>query len=282
MKRASQATAFYAGDLSAQLEGFLDGWRIPDAVPQQLFGGVVPHAGWRYSGRTAARTLHTLVVRSRPRTFILFGTVHVPGVAGPSLYPEGAWETPVGDVEIDEKLAASLLDDLGDVLVAAPAAHDGDHALEVQMPFLRLLAPGARVVPVAMPPVPAAEELGRRLGQHLEQRPDVVVVASTDLTHYGSNYGFAPAGVGPSGERWLRENDARMVEKIRHLSATEVLAEAETQHNACGPGGLTVALASARARGSEHGHIIEYTNSHDVDASGMPFEFAVGYVGAVF
>ena len=79
----------------------------------------------------------------------------------------------------------------------------------------------------------------------------------------------------------MRKNDARMVEKIRALSADEVLEEASTHHNACGPGGLAVALASAQTRGSEAGHVLEYTNSHAVDASGLPFEFAVGYVGAV-
>ena len=124
VKRRAQAVTFYPGDLSHHIELFLHGWRIPESVPQQLFGGVVPHAGWKYSGRTAARTLHTLVVRSRPQTFIFLGTVHVDGVERPSVYPAGTWETPAGDVEIDETLATLLLAELGDVLIPAPAAHD--------------------------------------------------------------------------------------------------------------------------------------------------------------
>ncbi len=80
----------------------------------------------------------------------------------------------------------------------------------------------------------------------------------------------------------MRENDARIIEKIRALDADSVIAEALNHRNACGPGGLAVAMAAARARGGRAGHILEYTTSHEVTAARGPFTTAVGYLGAVF
>ena len=282
MRRKPTATGFYPGNLKAQVDAFLDGWTIPDAVPKQLTGAVVPHAGWAYSGRTAARAFHALTVRSHPTTYVIFASVHVPGVRGPTLFPEGVWETPVGDVEVDDRLAARLLERFGDQLLADTTAHEGDHAIEVQLPFIRLLSPGARVVPVAMPPEVDAAALGEALGRELAKEPRVAVVCSTDLTHYGESYHFTPGGLGSSGERWMRQNDARMIQKVKELAAEDVIEEATRYHNACGPGGLAVALAAARTRGAKMGYVLEYTTSHRVAPAREPFCSAVGYLGAVF
>ncbi|MEE8143363.1 MAG: AmmeMemoRadiSam system protein B [Planctomycetota bacterium] len=281
MLRKPQRSHFYPGNLAAQLDTFLKGWEIPKDIPAQLYGGVIPHAGWMYSGRTAARTLHTLIVRCNPRTVILLGAVHSVGIARPALYPDGAWETPLGEVAVDANLTERILKALGKLASASPQAHDNEHSLEVQMPLLRLLAPGCLVVPIAMPATEAAVEVGRRIAEVIAEEPDVVVVASTDLTHYGEDYSFAPGGLGPKGERWMRGNDARMVAKIQALAAEEILAEAKAHHNACGPGAVSAALSSGRERGSTAASIIEYTTSHQIKEEPI-FSTAVGYVGAVF
>ncbi|MEM7164351.1 MAG: AmmeMemoRadiSam system protein B [Planctomycetota bacterium] len=287
-RRPAQTGHFYPGDLAPQVEEFVTGWSIPADVPRVLLGGVVPHAGWAYSGRVAARTLHTLIVRMRPETIVFLASVHVPGVRQASVYPRGAWETPVGAVEIDDELATRLLAAAGDHLIAAPDAHDGDHAIEVQLPLLRLLAPGCRIVPIAAPVHCDGAQLGAEIGGCLRESPRVLVVASTDLTHYGSRYRYAPAGKGSAARQWLRKNDTRMVQKVVDLDAAGVAAEAQEQRNSCGPAGLAAAIAAARARGANQGYVVEYTDSHQElsaqrggDVDDDEFEMAVGYLGAV-
>ena len=280
MLRPAQRTQFYPGDLRAQLEEFLLDWHAPEGLPSPPSGGIVPHAGWAYSGRIAARTLFTLIQLGNPRTIVFLGAVHFAPMARPAFYAEGAWETPVGSVEVDTKLARRLLESLGELATEAPEEHDGEHSLEVLMPFVRLLAQQCRVVPVAVPPYPGAAAFGARLGALLAGHPDVLVVASTDLTHYGAGYGFAPAEAGEEAERWMQKNDERIVDKIRHLSAEEILPEVRKHKNACGPGALAAALAAARARGSTRGHVLAYTTSHRVMAE-PEFTTAVGYLGAV-
>lgn len=281
MYRPARAQAFYPGDLDEQVAGWLDGWSIPTSIPQQLSGGIMPHAGWAYSGRLATRTLHTLVVRALPRTVVFLASVHVPDVTKASVYPEGSWETPVGTVEVDAELANRLLEALPEDLVAAPEAHENDHAIEVQLPILRLLAPGCKCVPIATPVASAGVRIGKTLGQLLAQDPDIQVVSSSDLTHYGTHYGFTPAGVGASAQAWMRDNDQRMIELVLEGQADAIAAEAAAQQNACGPAGLAAALACARERGAGKGHLIEYTTSH-AEHGQPPFTMAVGYLAAVF
>lgn len=285
-RRSAQTTHFYPGNLSDQVEEFVSGWSIPDDVPRQLFGGVLPHAGWAYSGRVAARTLHTLIVRMRPETIVFLASVHVPGVRHASVYPGGIWETPVGTVEVDGELATRLVAAAGEQLVVSTEAHEGDHAIEVQLPLLRLLAPGCRVVPIAAPMTCDGVALGKEIGGCLRESPRVMVVASSDLTHYGRRYRYAPAGQGPEARQWMRENDSRMVQKVVDLDAAGVMPEARERANCCGPAGIAAAIASAQVRGANSGHVIEYTDSfHESagadDAESQAFEMSVGYLGAV-
>src|SRR4051794_32122420 len=110
---------FYPGDLQKQVEEFLSGFQ-PIEEPPELVGGVVPHAGWPFSGRVAARVWANLAQRARPSTVILFAPVHRGPQAENAVYPEGEWETPLGPVEVDASLAAEILSELKPLAVADP------------------------------------------------------------------------------------------------------------------------------------------------------------------
>ena len=164
---------------------------VPPTAVVPARGAVVPHAGYLYSGVTAACVFARLDIP--PLVVILApnhtGVCRVPG--GASLWEAGAFRTPLGDVQIDEGFATLLLD-------ASPHvgtdhdAHEAEHAIEVELPFLQLLRPDVRIVPVVLAgdAWPRCRDLGLALARLVTQWPEpVLLLASSDLNHY------APAAV---------------------------------------------------------------------------------------
>lgn len=246
-------------------------------------GGIVPHAGWVFSGPTAGKVFAAIRECGKPETFVLFGATHRFGMGRPSIMIEGTWETPIGDVEVDHRIANEILRGAGDELENNPRAHEGEHSIEVQVPFIRYLFPEARIVPVSAPPGEDSIKVGSLVGEVMKREGGAVVaVGSTDLTHYGAEYGFAPKGTGDKALKWVREeNDRRMVDLITGLKVDDVLDEERKNRNACGAGAVAATLAAVLAAGRKRGVLLEYTTSHDV----MPERGAtmfVGYAGVVF
>lgn len=278
------AGRFYEADKAALLEDVQTcaGDYRPPSDLKPLVGGVVPHAGWVFSGPTAAKVFRALSASVAPATYVLFGAVHRADLAKAGLYATGKWVTPLGDCLIDDAFAVELLRDAPDLLCASPDAHRGEHSIEVQLPFIQALSPQARIVPIAVPMRGAATEVGRAVARTIKKwKSPVVCVASTDLTHYGMNYGNAPRGPLSTAMPWIRANDARIVRLVEGLLSEEIVPEAEEHDNACGAGALAAATAAAAALGATRGRVLEYTTSADVtdDYRG---DVAVGYVGIVF
>ncbi len=259
------------------------------AVPEEaepggeVLGGIVPHAGWVYSGAVAAATFRA-VGEPAPRTFVLFGAVHDAFITGPALSPDDAWETPFGEVAVDRELAARVLAEVGPRLAEDRAAHRREHSLEVQVPFLARLFPGARILPVAMPPGPEAVELGEAVGRVLAREEDrIVVLGSTDLTHYGPRYGHMPRGTGPEAHRYAKEvSDRSFLDRLLALDAAGALEDARRKRNACGAGAAAAAAAACRALGASRARLLVHVTSHEVRPQGsVPSDF-VGYASLVF
>jgi MEMO1 family protein len=272
---------FYPGDVRAQIAEFLARPAPPATPARELFAAAVPHAGWRYSGAVAARTLRALSERSSPEAVLLLGAVHRAHLDRAALYPEGEWETPLGPLAVDAALAAEIEGALPGLVERNAAAHDTEHSLEVEAPMIRMVFPGVPVVPLMVPPERYAAEIGTRLARIAKGRR-IVVVASTDLTHYGNEYLFAPRGSGEEAHAWMRANDERILDLARRLDAERIPREAEENRNACGPGALASAAAFAREMGAPEGTVLERTDSHEVQATAEPFRMAVGYAGVVF
>lgn len=279
-RRPRVAGTFYPGT-EREIRDQVQSW-LQDVSPEArgtVYGGIVPHAGWMYSGRTAMHLFKALWQGEHPETVLLFGAVHTPGVPGPSLYGSGMWRTPLGDVSVDAALAQALLA-ADSRFVDRPAAHADEHSIEVQLPILQMLFPHAQILPIAMPPISDAPELGAiAAGVVHGYSRRVAVVGSTDLTHYGPRYGMAPAGSGEPGLAWARANDHRLLDLVVGLQTGRVLAEAHTHYNACGPGAVVATMAMAQALGATRGELLEYTTSYDVMPHGRPSDL-VGY-GAV-
>lgn len=251
-----------------------------------IFGGMVPHAGWVYSGPTAFAVFEALKhAQPKPETVVIFATAHRPDVDLPSTQAEGTWRLPGGDAEIDAELAAAMLEEAGPTLLIDRAgAHAGDHAVEVQLPLLMHALPDAKFVPVAVPIRPLGPALGQaaaRAAKKLWRK--VAFLASVDLTHYGPNYyDFAPKGVGPDAHRWSKEvNDGRFLERVKQLDATGAFESGENDQSCCGPAAAAAAVAACQASGARKGVLIEHITSWERGKEGPPSDF-VGYAGIVF
>ena len=255
-------------------------------LPSPLYGGIVPHAGWVFSGALAARTLRALADEADgpPETVVLFGADHTGMVRAGEVWDQGAWRTPLCDAAIDEELAAALLAADGG-LRANPQAHLREHSIEVQVPLLQTAAPRAKIVPIAVPPTPQAVEIGRTVGRTLAVRfGRARVVGSTDLTHHGGHFP-APGGRGEQSERYARQNDRRMLDRIEALDAEGVIQEAAARQNACGAGAVAAAIAACKELGATRGLTLDYTNSYEVTHRLQPEmadDTTVGYAAVVF
>jgi AmmeMemoRadiSam system protein B len=245
---------------------------------------MVPHAGWVFSGGVAAEAIQAGLARGDIETVVIFGAVHRRGVIRASVYASGAWQTPLGQIAVDEELAAALLD-ATDAAGDEAEAHSFEHAIEVQVPIVQAVAPAARLLPIMVPPMDAAPDIGRVAAEQarvLGRR--VRFLGSTDLTHYGPRYGFIPQGVGEEGLRWAKEvNDRGFLDRVLAMQSAGLVDEARTHHNACGPGAVAATIEACRVCGAERAVLLRHVTSNEVAGNltgGGPD--AVGYAGVVF
>lgn len=250
-----------------------------------LVGGLVPHAGWACSGATAARVFHALSLRRSPKVLILFGGVHRYRGKEAAMFGSGRWETPLGPVEVDDRLAERILGHTN-LIVDDPYAHEDEHSLEVQFPFIKKLFPEIKVIPIMVPINKFAAEVGQAVARTLNAYDyDALIVGTTDLTHYGPHYGFTPQGVGIRANAWAKEvNDRRFIDRVCRMQSTEVVAEAAAHRNACNAGAVAATIAAVTDLGATEGVLLEHTTSAEVlgGKAGAEMADSVGYAGIVF
>jgi AmmeMemoRadiSam system protein B len=234
--------------------------------------GIVPHAGWEYSGSLALEVLSRLA-RDIDTIVIIGG--HLGPADGILCAFEDAYETSLGPAKAD----LALMEDLRTRLALREDRY-ADNTVEIQLPFLRHLFPNALVLGMRAPPSTDAIRLGSALfasARALGRR--VAAVGSTDLTHYGTNYGFLPAGTGDEAVQWVRDvNDRRFIESALALDADSSIERALRDRSACSAGGAVAAMTFARACGARRGELVRYLTSYDV----FPAESFVGYAGIVY
>jgi hypothetical protein len=188
-----------------------------------------------------------LKAQPAPELVVIFGSHR--GPEGPNtIYRGQGWQTPLGDALIDGEAVVAIDAELS-LLEEPPAPLRPDNAVEVHMPFIRHAFPGARVVMLGVEASPAGIDLGQRVGDVCRKLGrDTVFIGSTDLTHYGSNYGFAPKGTGEAAQGWVRdENDRGFLDALVALDLPAAVEHALTQSSACCPGAAVAALAARQS-----------------------------------
>jgi AmmeMemoRadiSam system protein B len=241
-------------------------------------GGIVPHAGWYFSGAIACQVIHALKTGTPPDLFILFG-MHLHPDSPNYIMTEGAWETPFGEIAVETELARTLTERFS-FRVETARNHAKDNTIELQLPFIKYFFPKARIVPMGLPPKETSLKIGRAAAEISSEMGMIArVIGSTDLTHYGFNYGFLPKGTGASAVNWVRnENDRKVIETMLVMNPAGVIEEALANRNACCSGAAAAAMAAGKALGASAAVQTAYATSYDKS----PGESFVGYVGIVF
>lgn len=287
VREPAVAGMFYPGSDQAcrrQIQDLLPRNVDASSLPQTICGGIAPHAGWTYSGRVAAQVFAAIAARTQPDVFVLFGAAHRRPGHDAALFPTGAWQTPLGLAHIDAPLAERVLA-ASSLVRADTSAHEAEHSIEVQVPFIQYLFPQARILPIIVEPSTKAVEIGRTVATAAQDAgASVVYIGSTDLTHYGPHYGFMPEGPGPHGLAWARQvNDLRIIELIRRMRSDAVVPETAEHYNACGAGAIAATLAACSVCGATQGHLLAHTTSAEVaETFGQSSTDAVGYAGFIF
>ncbi len=263
-------------DCQREIESFLEEWSPPDSSFGMKSGGIVPHAGWYFSGKLAARVFSTLKPKEKTDVVILYGG-HLGTEDLPRIVMEEAWETPLGDIEIHQGLLQSLVK-RADVKKEAPTS--GDNTIEVQLAMVKYFFPKARLLAIRSPLSLKAVALGEAVAETARREGlSILAIGSTDLTHYGPNYGYLTKGTGPSSVAWVKqENDKGFIDRALGMDAEGLLEHAEKNESACSAGAAASAISTCKALGAGKGALLDYYTSYDI----LPDESFVGYAGIVY
>jgi AmmeMemoRadiSam system protein B len=268
VRKPAVAGTWYPGraaDLVAELESYL-GLAVPPTDLGQLIALISPHAGLRYSGPVAAHG-YSLLRGCTERTVVLVGPSHRHAFGGIAVWARGAFETPLGLIPIDEPLAGQILAGGGGIR-EDPRPHRDEHSLEMQLPFLQHLVGQLRIVPLLMGSQTRDEvdHLAETLGRVLRRREDVLLVASSDLSHY------EPAAV-------AHRLDSRVVGDVEGFDAEGLMRRLEDcPEHACGGGPMVAVMKASRLIGAKKAVVLRYADSGD--AGERDKSRVVGYLSA--
>jgi len=289
VRRAIVAGQFYESSPQKcleQIKQLLPKGPIEVDLPKRILAGIVPHAGWVFSGDVAALVLAAIKQQQSVETFVIFGAVHSVMDRTALLYDAGKWSTPLGSVDVDDQFAEAILKEASGLIKANCDAHSREHSIEVQVPIIQHLFSAAKIVPIMVPPTAQAHQVGQAVAQAMStSEKDVVCIASTDLTHYGPSYGFSPMGSGREAVVWAKEtNDRFFIDLALKMHAEEMVESAQMYGSACGAGAAAAAVAGARQLGADRGFLLAHTTSYEImqEKYGQSSSDSVGYAGIVF
>jgi hypothetical protein len=268
IRKPAVSGMFYAGsarELEEQIEWCYKHELGPGAMPRvnskgprEVVALVVPHAGYYYSGPVAAHAYKALADDGIFDTAVILGPNHT-GYGYPvSAWVAGGWNTPLGEVAINESLAQRLL---GKVIRADETAHIYEHSIEVQLPWLQHIYKKVRIVPITM--LAQDIETARTVGKAISQAGDnLIIVASTDFTHY------EPRSV-------AMEKDGSVIEAILALDEEQLYSRCESLNcTMCGYGPVASAIVAAKEMKANKASLLKYATSGDTSGD---FSRVVGY-----
>ena len=273
LRRAAVAGSWYPGradELTAEVDRYLDG-ADDDVLPGDVTAIIAPHAGLMYSGPVAAHAYRAVQDRTYD-VVVLVGPSHFVGFDGASIYPRGAFATPLGPALI-ESAVADRIQDRASLITSYPRAHEREHSLELQLPFLRRVLPETPIVPLVIGYQARPTILGLAdalVGALSGAR--ALLVASTDLSHYC-----------PADQAAVL--DGRVVDYVNRFDWEGLLAEFERypEHDrgryvACGAGAAIAVMRAARTLGADKAFVLKRADSGDVSGDKTQ---VVGYLAAV-
>jgi len=265
------AGLFYSlssGELRSSVNELLAGARgdVIDEPPENISIIISPHAGYLYSGFTAAHA-YSLLHKHQFKTVIVISPSHREYFEGLSVFSGKAYSTPLGEIEIDGEIRRKFMRSAGKFAVESQLGHKTEHAVEVQLPFLQETLGDFQLVSVVMGD--QKREYCTALGKVLSEfvgDPDILLVASSDLSHY---YDYETANV----------MDEICIQDIQRLDAEALADDLENRRcEACGGGTIVACLQAAKSEGLSKASILYHCNSGDTSGDKSA---VVGYLSAV-
>ncbi|OFW06483.1 MAG: AmmeMemoRadiSam system protein B [Acidobacteria bacterium RIFCSPLOWO2_02_FULL_67_36] len=232
---------------------------------------IVPHAGMMFSGPVGAYA-YKAAARGTFDVVVLVGPSHFHGFEGVALWPEGAFDSPLGAAVVDREGARSLA--AFDIIRPLEDVHRREHSLEMQVPFLRRLMPDVPIVPLLMgfQRRETIAALASALASAFKGRR-ALLVASSDLSHYFD------AATAATLDRRVQDSVASF-DTDGLLALFEQYPEAERgRYVACGGGPAIAVMKAARALGARDGRVLKYAHSGEVSGD---YDGVVGYLAAAF
>lgn len=243
----------------------MDKFSVSGAGKVSALGCMVPHAGYMYSGHVAGAVYSSLEISAR---CILIGPRHFPRGEAMAILSDGSWQTPLGPAAIDSALAAELTHTCPRLREDA-VAHELEHSLEVQLPFLQRMAGDFRFVPIVLgiDRYPLLEELGRAIAQVVRAQTDkILVIASSDMNHYES-------------DAITRVKDNRAIERILALDPRGLYDTVRAEEiSMCGFAATVAMLVATVELGAKEASLTRYATSGDITGD---FGSVVGYAGII-
>jgi AmmeMemoRadiSam system protein B len=258
------AGQFYPGSPDG-LKGMIASMVDVGAKKVEVIGLILPHAGYVYSGAVAAAVVSRVKFKD---TFVILGPNHTGRGKAFSIMSEGTWKTPLGETEIDSELGKRILAS-SNYLEEDHLAHQFEHSLEVQVPFLQYFKPDVRIVPIVLAHASGAiyKKIGKELASAVkESKKAVAILASSDMTHYEPH-------------ETARKKDSQAIETILDLDEDELLRRVDKfDISMCGYAPVVTLIAAAKELGAKEAELIKYQTSGETSGD---YSSVVGYAGII-
>lgn len=261
IRKPQVAGQFYPASPSA-LKRQLDEFMEEKEKKEDALGLVSPHAGYIYSGAVTGACFSKVKLT---KTVVILGPNHTGEGAPFSIMPEGSWQMPLGEVEIDAPLAKKILKE-SEYLQEDLKAHIDEHSIEVQLPFLQYFFPKIKIVPIVVSGADfkVYDEIGKAIARAIKEVQKSLIVASSDMTHY-------------EPREKAKTNDNLAIEAILKLDGEELLKRIEKFNiTMCGYGPTVAMLSATKQLGAKEARLIKYQTSGDTSGD---YSSVVGYAG---
>jgi AmmeMemoRadiSam system protein B/AmmeMemoRadiSam system protein A len=265
IRKAVWAGQFYekrAAILAQQIDQFLENAKKTSSAGEEILALISPHAGYVYSGQVAAHAYRQIQGKDYD-SVIIIAPSHRYGFEGCSIYSEGGYETPLGTAEIDKSLASEISKASGFKYISK--AHQSEHSVEVQVPFIQKTLPQAKIVPIVMG-YPTKKTITRLADALIKVLPGkkVMIIVSTDMSH------FFP-------KKKANDTDSKTISLIKSFKTSTLLRKLERRENImCGGGPVVSSLLYAQERGEAKVEILHYADSSQLGGESQ----VVGYLAA--
>ncbi|MBU1340761.1 MAG: AmmeMemoRadiSam system protein B [Proteobacteria bacterium] len=282
-KKMAFAGSWYPASAD-QCEGSIQGFlkekkaQTDDKDYRSFIGGIVPHAGWYYSGSIACRVIASLKSNEKIDTILLFGA-HMHKQSEPFILAHGAVETPFGPIEVDSELVDKICAGIS-VRKRSALKFPDDNTLELQYPFIKYFFPNAKIVVCGVAPSFFATVIGAMAVTEAENLSrNIRIIGSTDMTHYGPDFGFTPVGTGQKAVEWVRnKNDRAAIAAMIKMDESNIIAQGLENKNMCCPGAAAATVAACKKLGAARVIELDYATSFEKSGS----QSFVGYAGILY